>query len=477
MNSYYSAHSIQSTSVRYLFFFALLCNFIFSYETAMVEYGVATIAAELNADPVEASGLLFWNFFAAAVGVAIAPYIGSGINPLRCVRIGVALAIMVAVIGCIIRTVMDFSLVRIALGLLYANVSVFLAAFIGQSTTANERTAVFGGTGIGIGLGYLCAPFAIAMSLHMAGTWRYAYGSIILGLILILLLSRTVDDQQRSGEMSGASRNGLDLLSLCSLVIFLACCAFAIHPSSPLAKGYWTIMLAGVGGIAFYGVLWTSRRCDNPAMDLQLVIHAKAWPLLLGTMLSFCATFLIAFIAPYLSLYSVSAQAEIGVLLLAAFPIGFALGGVLSSSVLAALPFGRLALLAHLGCALAALAGAWLVRLDSPAVLAIAYLASGTMRGITIAPMGTIATVQVPVYRLPSFLSTVTIFRSMGMLIGVGMGAQAWMYFGVDRVLAEAGEIDVQHAIVAQHASQLYIVATVLYALACTLLSKYRHLK
>ena len=478
MNSYSSARSIQNSSVRYLFFFALLCNFIFSYETAMVEYGVATIAAELNADPVEASGLLFWNFFAAAVGVASAPYIGSGISPLRCIRIGVALAILTAVVGCIISTVMDFSLVRVALGLLSANVSVFLAAFIGQSTTADERTAVFGGTSIGIGLGYLCAPLAIAMSLRMTETWRYAYGSVILGLMLVLWLSRTMDAQQRRDEMAGASsRDALDFLSLISLVVFLSCCAFVVHPSSPLAKGYWPIMLVAMGGIAFYGVLWTSRRCDNPAMDLQLVFHAKAWPLLLGTMLSFCATFLIAFIAPYLSLYSVSARADIGVLLLAAFPIGFAIGGALSSSVFNASPFGRLAFFAHIGCGIAALAGSWLVRLDSPAVLAIAYLASGTMRGITIAPMGTIATVQVPVYRLPSFLSTVTIFRSMGMLIGVGMGAQAWMYFGVDQMLAEAADINFQHTIVAQHASQLYLAAAVLYALACVLFSKYRHFK
>jgi len=476
MNTYSSARGIQSSSIRYLFFFALLCNFIFSYETAMVEYGVATIAAELHADPVEASGLLFWNFLAAAVGVASAPYIGSGVSPLRCVRIGVALAIMAAVVGCIIHTVMDFSLVRVVVGLLSANVTVFLAAFIGQSTTPDERTAVFGGTSIGIGLGYLCAPLAIATSLHMAGTWRYAYGSVILGLMLILWMSRAVDDHVRSDE-SGSPRNALDFFSLISLVVFLACCAFVVHPSSPLAKGYWPVMLAVLGAFAFYGVLWTSKRCDNPAMDLQLVFHAKAWPLLLGTLLSFCATFLIAFIAPYLSLYSVSAQAEIGVLLLAAFPIGFALGGLLSSSVFNGLPFGRLAFLAHMGCGMAALAGAWLVRLDSPAVLALAYLASGTMRGLTIAPMGTIATTQVPVYRLPSFLSTVTIFRSMGMLIGVGMGAQAWMYFGVDQTLAEAAEIDAQHGIVALHASQLYVATAVLYSLACALLSKYRHLK
>lgn len=477
MNSYYIARGIQSSSIRYLFFFTLLCNFIFAYETAMVEYGVATIAAELDANPVEASGLLFWNFLAAAVGVASAPYIGSGVSPLRCIRIGIALAIMTAVIGCIIHAVMDFSLVRVAFGLLSANVGVFLASFIGQSTTADERTTVFGGTSIGIGLGYLCAPLAIAMSLRMVGTWRYAYGSVILGLMLILWMSRALDGQQRRDEITVASRNGMDFLSLSSLVVFLACCAFVVHPSSPLSKGYLSIMLIVLGGLAFYGVFWTSRRCDNPAMDLQLVFHAKAWPLLLGTLLSFCATFLIAFIAPYLSLYSVSAREDIGVLLLASFPIGFVIGGFLSSSILNALPFGRLAFLAHIGCGIAAVAGAWLVRLDSPAVLAIAYLASGTMRGITIAPMGTIATAQVPVYRLPSFLSTVTIFRSMGMLIGVGMAAQAWNYFGIDQMLVEATEINLQHAIVAQHASQLYLAATVLYALASILLFKYRNLK
>ena len=243
MNSYYIARGIQSSSIRYLFFFTLLCNFIFAYETAMVEYGVATIAAELDANPVEASGLLFWNFLAAAVGVASAPYIGSGVSPLRCIRIGIALAIMTAVIGCIIHAVMDFSLVRVAFGLLSANVGVFLASFIGQSTTADERTTVFGGTSIGIGLGYLCAPLAIAMSLRMVGTWRYAYGSVILGLMLILWMSRALDGQQRRDEITVASRNGMDFLSLSSLVVFLACCAFVVHPSSPLSKGYLSIIL------------------------------------------------------------------------------------------------------------------------------------------------------------------------------------------------------------------------------------------
>jgi Major Facilitator Superfamily len=454
----------------------LVCNFLFSFEAAVTEYGAAAIATGLKVGPVEASAFLFWYFMAAAVGVAAAPWIAARVRPERALWVTLAAAAGCVVLGAQAHSAGDFTLMRVGLGLLQANMGVLLGLLIVQGSQVHERHEIFAATGVGIGLGYLAAPLALAAAAHAGGSWRHAYVAAACGMLVLLPLLWRLVRRSTSPQPSPGKVDPIDLLSIASLVLVLASGAMLLHPSSPLPGGGWRALWVVLGVTGTWGVLWTSTRCDSPALDVQLIRHSDCGPFLVAGLLSFCATFLVAFIAPYLALYSASARADVGALLLVAFPIGFALGGAATGRVGAAFKPGQMAVWAHAGCAVASLVGAWLVRFDSPAVLALAYLASGTLRGATLSPMATLATLQVPMFRLSSLLSTAAVFRSTGMLLGVGLAAHTWRLSGLESLVPCDLERDAQHLAVANLASLVYLSAAALQAIATALLLRYRRL-
>ncbi len=463
-------------SVRYLL--VLTCNFLFSLEAALSEYGIATIAVSLKTTPVGASAFLFCYFLAASVGVSAAPWISHRVRPDRALLVTFGLAATVALLGSRSGNEAEFTLARIGIGLLQANMVVLLGTLIVRDAQPQERADIFSATGVGIGLGYFAAPFALAAALHWGGGWRHAYIAVGLGLMLLLPVFWRMQSQPRPSG-AGSETPAVDFFDLLSIVCLsgvLGCGAMLLHPSSPLSGGLWYLIWTGLCAISLWGVFWTSNRCDSPALDVQLIRHGGCGSYLLACLLSFFATYLVAFVAPYLALSLTSAGANMGVLLLVAFPIGFALGSGVAGRVAAYLSPGWLAVWSHIGCAVTSLAGAFLILLDSPVGLTVAYLTSGAMRGATIAPMSTLATLQAPVYRLPSLLSTTSVFRSVGMLTGVAVAAHVWRLRGLDVVMATDITREIAHAKVAGFGAMVYALAAGLQTLAALLLLRYRRL-
>jgi hypothetical protein len=454
-----------------LYLLSLMCNFAFSYEAAIAEYGMANIAANLESDPATASGILFWNFFACAAGAAVSPYLASRMDSLRAVCVCVFAAAIAIVLGCNAHIASHLILVRMVIGFLSTNATVFLGIVIAQRSAPHDRTAVFGGTSLGIGLGYLCAPIAMAASVFLAGNWRLAYGSVAIAFLFVPWLTRMLPPAEPADEPSSEGISRWDLLNMSSLGVLMLSGALMLHPASPLRQHLaWLAVVAAVAGIF---MVWTGNRSSNPVLDLRLLRYAKAEPLLFATLLSFCGAFLVAFVAPYLAIYRVHAGAVIGILLLGAFPIGFATGGALASSLLREWPAGRLAMWSYVAAAAVATTGAGVVQMNSAIALALIFFLAGTLRGISIAPMATLATLQVPVYRLPEFLCAVTIFRSVGMLIGVGAAALAWRHFGLDLALPLIAEGNPQENMLARYASCVYIATAIIFASTAFFLRQY----
>jgi len=459
-----------------LYLLALACNFLFSLEAAISEYGTTVIAVSLKATPMNASAFLFWYFLAISVGVSFASWLSHRVQPDRALLAVFGMASVLAFLGSCSESIFEFALVRIGIGILQANMVVFLGTLIVRNTPPQVRGNVFSATGVGIGLGYFTAPFSLTIMLHFGWGWRYVYAATGLGMLLLLPFFWRMQRLSHCSApyMEKSIIHYMDLLSIVFLSGVLCSGAMLLHPSSPFPSNFWRIVLIVLCFISIWGTYWSSKRCDIPALDVQLINHSGTGPFLLACILSFFATYLVAFVAPYLAFSMASTWTGMGVFLLVAFPIGFALGSAVAGRIVIYLGPGCFAFWSHVGCAVAAFVGAALILLESQVWLAMAYLAGGTMRGATIAPMSSLVALQVPLYRLPSLLSISSISRSIGMLLGVAVAAHMWNLFGLDAIISKE---NISHANILQFSIIIYMLAAVLQSLAALLLVRYKNIK